>query len=238
MKIPVVKEHGSWVVSALSFVAGFATGAASHRAFPDAGMLPGLLTLAGLALLINSKSPMASLLKGARTGKSLAWFLVFTVSGCLLLFPFMLNGFRSFVIFSPLLLLYVILLYGGRERNLLTELTGFSLLTLPAPVAYFVATGSISYRLYLAVFIYFAAGVFKVRATTRRDAVYRLLMVFYCAVCPVTYFILGLPVIVLLPLLENVFSAIWTGERPLSMIGNTEFAKGIIFVVLLIMVWK
>jgi hypothetical protein len=238
MKIPVVKEHGSWVVSALSFGAGFAAGAMDPRAYPAFGLLTVLLTCAGLAMLINSKSPLSSFLKGARTGRPLAWFLVFTISGCLLLLPFMLKGFRSFIIFSPLVILYVVLLYSGRERNLISELTGFSLLTLPAPVAYFVATGTISHRLYLAIFIYFAAGVFKVRARTERGAIYRLLMVFYCVLCPFTYHLLGIPVIALLPLVENLFSAIWWREKTLKTIGNIEFAKGIIFIAIFLLVWK
>lgn len=238
MNIPVVKEHGSWVVSALSFGAGFAAGSLDPRAYRAPGVVTVLLTFAGLALLINSKSPLSSFLRGARNGKSLAWFLVFTISGCLLLLPFMLKGFRSFIVFSPLVMLYVVLLRSGRERSLISELTGFSLLTLPAPVSYFVATGFISHRLYLAMFIYFAAGVFKVRARTERGTLFRLLMVIYCVLCPFTYILLGIPVIALLPLVENLFSAIWWREKPLKTIGNIEFAKGIIFVSIFLLVWK
>lgn len=239
MNIPIVKEHGSWVVSGLSFGAGIAAGLLDSRAYPDSGvLLTALLTFAALAFFINTKRPLASILKRARAGKHLAWLLFFTVTGLLMMTPFLMRGFGSFVIFSPLVILYVILLYSGRERNLITELTGFSLLTLAAPVAYFVVSGTVSYRFYLALFLYFSAGVFQVRAQTRRDGFYRRLMVVYCSLCVSVYLFFDMPVIALLPLTENISSAIWPGELKLKTIGTLEFAKGIIFVAIIISVWK
>ncbi len=238
IKVPIVKEHGSWVVSGLSFAAGMIIGFFTSHGYQEPEIFFNvLLTFTGLAFLINSKSPLSSLIKRSGKENALSWFLFFAVGGSLLLMPFLFKGLSSFIFFSPIVILYVILLYAGKEHNLVAELTGFSLLTLSAPVAYFAAAGVVSYRLYLAVFIYYVAGIFEVRVKTRRRFSYRLFMVLYCLLALILYRFINVSVFVLLPLIENIFSAIWLREEKLKITGNIEFAKGIMFTAILVYFW-
>jgi hypothetical protein len=241
MKIPIVREHGSWAVFIFSSAAGITIGLMTRpwqtgREFS----LVTLLTVLGLVLLINSKNPLLSAVRsqGGRR-EHLLWFGVFGSSGLILLSPFLIEGLKHFFIFSLLILSYVILLFRGREHDLLTEINGFALLSLSAPIIYFVITGDLSLRLYSTVFLFFAAGVFKVRARLKKTAPYRWIMVFYCIFSlPVFYFLLEIPVIVLLPFLENVISVARMRDEKLRTTGNTELIKGIIFTILLGYHWQ
>jgi len=162
MNIPVVKEHGSWVVFMLSSVAGIAAGLRVRPWHMERGFffVPAL-TVIGLTFLINSKAPLASALR-TKTGRDvyLRWFAFFSLSGTLFLIPFLYDGLIIFIIFLPLVVSYVILLSLEMEHNLFVELLGFAILALSAPIVYFSVTGGMSYRLYLAVLIFFAAGGF------------------------------------------------------------------------------
>lgn len=240
MKIPVVKEHGSWVVFIFSSVAGIAAGL---RARPwhmerDFFFVP-ILTIIGLTFLINAKAPLASALRTkSDRERHLIWFAFFSLSGILFLIPFLYGGLKTFIVFLPLVLSYVILLSLEMEHNIFVELLGFAILALSAPMVYFAVTGAMSYRLYFVVFIFFAAGVFKVRIRIKKDLSYRLLMGFYCAVSLVVFFFLNMPVVMLAPFIENVVSAIRMRDEKLRTIGNIELVKGLIFTALLIFFWR
>ncbi|GBE05725.1 hypothetical protein BMS3Abin10_01359 [bacterium BMS3Abin10] len=239
MKIPVVKEHGSWAVFILAGTAGI-TAAFLTRPWQRGREFSviTLLTVAGMALLINSKSPLSAALRpGGQVKKHFLWFVFFSVTGLVLLVPFLARGGKQFLFFSPLVLSYVILLWRGKEHHFLAELNGFALLTLSAPIIYFVITGDMSVRLYLAVFIFFAAGVFKVRARAKKTPGYRLLMVLYCAASPVLYHFLNIPAVLLIPLVENVVSVLRLREEKLRTTGNTELIKGVVFTALLGFFW-
>jgi hypothetical protein len=254
MKIPIVKEYGSWAVFIFSCVAGLITGLLTRlwQTGKDFSM-DTLLTILGLMLLINSKNPLSSALRTksestclpqrqARTEgqrkEHLLWFMFFSLVGFVLLIPFLTNGIKTFLFFSPLVLSYMILLSRGKEHYLLTELNGFALLTLSAPIIYFVITGEMSLRLYLAVFIFFAAGVLKVRVRIKKTLAYRWLMIFYCTASLVFFYYLNISVVVLLPLLENIISVLWMREETLKTTGNAELIKGVIFIILLIFFWQ
>lgn len=241
MKIPIVKEYGSWAVFIFSCAAGIVTGILTRpwQTGKDFSM-DTLLTILGLMLLINSKNPLSSALrtKGQRK-EHLLWFMFFSLVGFVLLTPFLTNGIKTFLFFSPLVLSYMILLSRGKEHYLLTELNGFALLTLSAPIIYFVITGEMSLRLYLAVFIFFAAGVLKVRVRIKKTLAYRWLMIFYCTASSLVFFYyLNISVVVLLPLLENIISVLWMREEKLKTTGNAELIKGVIFTILLIFFWQ
>lgn len=240
MKIPIVKEHGSWVVFIFSCAAGIVTGLSTRPWLTGKDFSFGiLLTVLGLALLINSKNPLALTLRSKYQNKEqLLWFVLFSSIGFVLLVPFLTDGIKIFIFFSPLILGYVILLSRGREHYLFTELNGFALLTLSAPIVYFVITDEISFRLYLAVFIFFAAGVFKVRARMKKTLAYRWLMILYCAASPAFFLYLNVPTVVLLPLLENILSVLWMREEKLRTTGNIELIKGLIFIILLGFFWQ
>ncbi len=240
MKIPVVKEWGSWAVFVSSSLAALVAGLLTHpwqtgRDFANVTAL----TVLGMAFLINSKNPLASALRARRNKKEhVLWFLFFSVSGLALLMPFLLDGIRSFAFFSVLVLSYGILLYKGKEHSIFTEFNGFALLTLAAPVIYFTVTSELSLKLYAAVLLFFGAGVFKVRLRTRKTLKYRWIMVLYCAVAVILYSILNMSVIILLPLLENLISVIFMRDEKLRTTGYTELIKGIMFIILVGFFWQ
>jgi len=240
MKIPFVKEWGSWAVFSCSLLAGLVTGSVTRTGETGSGF-PAVtaLTIAGLAFLINSKNPLASALRTRWKKKEhVFWFLFFSVSGLALLIPFLLDGTGTFLIFSVLVLSYGILLYKGKEHSLITEYNGFALLTLSAPVIYFTVTGELSLRLYAAVLLFFGAGVFKVRVRTRKSLKYRWLMALYCAAAVVVYSLMNVSVVILLPLAENLISVISMREEKLRVTGYTELVKGIMFIVLTGFFWQ
>ncbi len=240
VKIPIVKEHGLWVVFIISCIAGIIASLRDHSLLVETGLFnESLITVAGLALLLNSKKPLTSLFRSNDRGKDdLIWFLLLSLTGLALLVPFLLDGFETFVIFSPLLIIYFIYLYFRREHDLAAEFLGFALLTVSAPVIYFVLTGLLSVKLYFAVFTFFAAGVLKVRTSIKKTGLYRLSMIVYCAVSPVLFIMLGISPFLLLPLSENVVSSVRNREERLRKLGNIELVKGAIFVMLLILYWR
>lgn len=240
MKIPVVKEWGSWAVFVSSVLAALAAGSLT-RQWEEGRDFAGvtLLAVAGMALLINSKNPLASALRTRWKKKEhVLWFMFFCASGLAALMPFLINGIKTFSIFSVLIATYAILLYKGREHYLFTELNGFALLTLTAPVVYFTVTGELSLKLYAAVFLFFGAGVFKVRVRTRKTLMYRWIMALYCALAVVLYSLMNISVIILLPFIENLISVIFMREEKLRMTGYTEMIKGIIFIILVGLFWN
>ena len=189
--------------------------------------------------MVNSKRPLTSLLRrDDNRREDLIWFLIFGLSGLALLMPFVQDGLKTFIIFSPLLIFYFIYLYHGREHDLAAEFLGFALLTLSAPVIYFVLTGTLSFRLYLVVFVFFAAGILKVRTSMKKTSLYRSSMIIYCAVSPVLFIMLSVSPYLLLPLSENVISSVMNREERLRTVGNIELVKGVIFVLLLLLYWR
>ena len=240
MKIPVVKEWGSWVVFSSSWLAALITGLLTRpweRARDYSSLT--VMTILGLTILINSKNPLTSVLRTRGKKKEhVIWFLFFSISGLALLVPFLIDGIKGFSIFSLLVLSYVILLYKGKEHSLFAELNGFAMLTLSAPVIYFTVTGDLSLKLYAAVLLFFGAGVFKVRVRIRKTLTYRWIMALYCVFAITTYYKLDIAIIILLPLIENLISVILMREEKLRTTGYTELIKSIVFIILMGMFWK
>jgi hypothetical protein len=239
-KIPFVKEWGSWAVFIYSCSAGLVAGLLTRPW--ETGHDYSTRTLAailGLVFLVNSKAPLASLLRtGGKRREHLVWFLFFALAGSALLIPFLID--RPFIVFISFLLVltYLAFVLCNKEHALFAELNGFALLALSAPIVYFVITGDISWKLYAAVLIYFAAGVLKVRVRVKKTFPYRVLMVIYCAAAPLFYYYLEIPVILLLPLLENIISVVLMREERLRATGNIELIKGAVFLVLAGFFWK
>jgi hypothetical protein len=242
MRMPIVKEHGSWAVFILSCAAGVTAGFLT-RPWETGRHFSSLLmyTILGLIFAVNSKSPLMSLIRSGKSERRrgyLLWLIFFSAVGFLLLLPFLSEGIRHFIIFFPLVLSYIALLLRGKEHDLFSELIGFALLTLSAPVVYFVITGSLSVKLYLAVLIFFSAGVFRVRLRIKRDLKHRSLMISYCLASTVSFFCLNISTLVLLPFVENIISAVWLRNEKLRTTGNVELAKGVVFAVLLGLFWQ
>jgi len=239
MKIPFVKEWGSWVVFSSSCLAGLVTGLStrpwlSGRDFAEVTVL----TVMGLVFLINSKNPLASALRSRGKKRHVRWFLFFAVTGLALLIPFLTEGIKTFQVFALLAVTYVILLSFGKEHHLAAELNGFALLTISAPVVYFAVTGAMSWKLYIAVTVFFSAGVFKVRLRLRKTPLFRMVMILYCATSAVLFYYINISLLILVPFLENIATALWLREEKLSTTGYTELAKGILFIVFTGLFWR
>lgn len=238
MKIPLVKEHGSWVVFILSSLSAIFTGIYAYP-MDKVPYLELILTVLGIAFLINSKKPLTTALKTkAERGINIYWFLAFSLGGTAMTLPFLVTGITQFLMFIPLIIIYVILLLRGKEHSLIAELIGFSLLCVSAPVIYFVLTENFSLRIYLIVFMFFAAGVFKVRVRMRRSIQYRVMMLIYCLMVFLIFRYLGVSTIILLPLIENVFTSLWIREEKLKTTGQIELVKGVVFMLLFILLGR
>ena len=251
MNIPIVKEYGSWAVFCCSCLAALSAGLMtrpwdSGREFSYIT----LMTIIGMIFLINAKVPFSSLLRarsfnesgesdtGKRSTEHMYWLLIFVIAGLGLLVPFLMDGFRYFIGFSILVISYAILMKRGREHHLIAEINGFALLTLSAPIIYFTVTGDVSMRIYAAVLIFFVAGVLKVRVRIKKTPLYRGSMVTYCLAAAVVFHLIHIPLILLVPLLENIVSAIWMKEVKLKTVGDIELTKGILFILLTGFFWS
>ena len=239
MKVPFVKEWGSWVVFSASCLAAVITGLMTRLWQADMTLaIKSVLTISGMFLLINSKNPLASIVRTKGEKKEhIVWFVLFSAVGLLLLTPFLISGMKHFSIFSLLVLAYVVLLKVGKEHHILAELNGFALLTLSAPIVYFVVTGEVSLRLYAAVLMFFGAGVFKVKVRLRKTVYSRTVMVLYCILSVIVFGLLNINAIILLPMAENVISSVLMKEEKLRTTGNIELVKSIVFVVLMSLFW-
>jgi hypothetical protein len=240
MKIPIVKEWGSWAVSGASCLAAVITGSLKRSSEPEQGFIfTTVLTILGLVMLINSKNPLAALLRSKDSKKEhVVWFLVFSMTGLVFLTPFIIDGIGKFAVFALLAFSYVIFLVNGKEHHILSELNGFALLTLSAPIVYFAITGEMSLKLYAVIFVYFAAGVFKVRVRIRKTTFHRCLMAIYCIAAVTIYYFLNVPIIVLLPLIENIWTVVMMREEKLKTTGYIELTKSVVFVILLSINWQ
>ena len=239
MKIPFVKEWGSWAVFSSSCLAGLITGLNTKPwlAGRDFAKVT-VLTVIGLVFLINSKNPLASALRSRGKKRHVRWFLFFAVTGFVFMTPFLIEAMKAFQIFALLAVTYVVLLSFGKEHHLAAELNGFALLTIAAPVVYFAVTGEMSWKLYIAVTVFFSAGVFKVRLRLRKTPLFRLVMILYCLTSAVLFYYINISLLILVPLLENIATALWLREEKLSTTGYTELAKGILFIVLTGIFWQ
>ncbi|MBI4844130.1 MAG: YwiC-like family protein [Nitrospirae bacterium] len=234
MKIPLVKEHGAWFVFLLSFASGIIAGyPIMLSSFSEA--LPGLFFIsAGLAFFINSKASLVSFLRtGLRNISELLWLAFFWSAGFILILPLLEHGLMELAPFLLLILIYVFFLFLKKEHLLFTELAGFALLTLSAPVAFFTVAGIFSIKLYIAVLIFFCAGVFKVRMRLRKSFLFRMIMALYCFFALAVYSFFEISLWILFPLLENVTNAALMRDEKLKTTGNTELAKGVLFLIFL-----
>ena len=239
MKIPVVKEWGSWAVFSSSCLAGLIAGLKTKpwlagRDFTNLTVLAVL----GLAFLINAKNPLASALRSKGKKEHIRWFLFFALSGLALLIPFLTDGIKTFQVFALLVATYIVMLYSGKEHHLAAELNGFALLTVSAPVVYFAVTGEMSWKLYLAVTVFFSAGVFKVRLRLRKTLLFRLVMILYCIMSAALFYYMNISLLILLPFLDNIMTALWLREEKLSTTGYIELTKGIVFLILIGLFWN
>jgi len=168
MKILIPKEHGSWAILLIPYFIGAAiTGGFSNRI---------TLGLIGILLLFFSRQPLLLLLKN-RNGHGITdrglWlnFLIPLIAGLGIFFWLMLNyqlwqlwliGCIGLMLFS----LYIYLFLQRKERSILGEVVGISLLSLSSSVAVAIAQGRLTSQallLWLVNALYFSASVFYIK---------------------------------------------------------------------------
>jgi len=221
-----LKEYGAWsVLITVSLI-----GAGVSRAFSWT-LIPLFLAL---GLLINSKQALTKWVRRTEDRTSLVIFLgqIFIATAILL------AVFGSAIPrLLPLLLVpaaYLAMNKIAGEHFILTEVLGFALLSVAAVLVKFLLTQSLDVRLFLGVALYFTANVFKVKTMLLRKMQYRVLTVLYAIFAVIVYRWMLIPIIILLPLADNLIAAATLYKVRLQTIGWMEVAKSLLFLGLFI----
>ena len=221
-----LKEYGSWSVLIVSYVAG---ACAAHTftwlLFP---------LFVSLALLINSKQAFMKWLRNVEDRKS-----SFIMLGQLLTAAIILVAiFRSEMPrLMPLLIIPALYLLSNRlagEHALITEILGFALISLAAVLAKFLLTDGIDVRLFMGVAFYFIAGVFKIKALIFKKIQDRIFTAVYVLLSIFVYRRFYIPVIILLPLLDNLVVSATLYKVKLQTTGWIEVVKSLLFLILFV----
>ncbi len=151
----ILKEYGSWSVLTIAYLIGLLV----SREFK----WEAVPVFVSLALLINSKQAYMKWMRGTAARKPLAIFLGQIIIAAVIL----LIVFKSDIpMLLPLLVFpaaYLASNWLAGEHSILTEALGFVLISLAAVLAKFLITEGLDVRLFVAVALYFTAGVFKVK---------------------------------------------------------------------------
>ncbi|MHB8846788.1 MAG: YwiC-like family protein [Nitrospirota bacterium] len=222
----ILKEYGSWSVLVVAFLAGLGVSRAfSWQALP--------LFLA-LGLLINSKQAYTKWVRGKGDRTPLIVFLGQIAVAAVVLLALFGDSLPQLM---PLLVFpaaYLLMNRFAGEHHILTELLGFALLSLAAVLAKFLVVQGVDVRLFAATALYFTAGVFKVKAVLFKKTRDRILAVLYILLAAVVFKRFVIPLVILLPLIENVVMAVTLYKVRLQTTGWIEVAKSLAFLGLMI----
>jgi hypothetical protein len=227
MKRYILKEYGSWGVMLMAFAAGPAvSGRFSMKA---------LAALLALALFINAKQAFTVWMRSAAAERTipLAVFLGQGVLATALATAVAGQSITQLIPYAGIPFAYLLCLKLLGEHALSTEVLGFVLLSLSSLIGRFAVSEVIDPRLFLAVAVFFTAGVFKVRMQFRKEVRYRILVIAYLAGSIVIYLTFDLPLLLLVPLADNFLFALIRYRAALSTTGWLEVSKGLAFLVLL-----
>lgn len=222
-----LKEYGSWSVLIVAYLIGIGV----SRAF-NWKLAPLFLAL---GLLINSKQAFSKWSRRRDDKLSLAVFLA-QIAVAAAIFIVIFGG--DIHLLLPLLIFPAAYLLSNKiagEHFILTELLGFSLISLAAVLAKFLLTGGLDVRLFLGVALYFTAGVFKVKTLLLRKTKDRVLGVIYIVVSVYIYHRMHIPLMILLPLVDNLVVAARPYKVKLKTTGWIEVAKSLALLVLFIL---
>jgi len=220
-KVYLLKEYGSWSVLTIAYLIGLGVSHAfTWTAVP--------LFLA-LGLLINSKQAFMKWLRRTSDREAVTIFAgQIIVAGAILAVIFRADVPRLL----PLLVFPAAYLVSSKiagEHFVLTEVLGFTLLSLAAVLAKFLLTEGLDVRLLLGVALYFTAGVFKIKAVLLKKIHYRVGAVLYLLFALYVYHRFHIAYIILLPLVENVIMAATLYKVKLQTTGWIEVAKSFVF---------
>jgi hypothetical protein len=227
LKQYVLREYGSWGVMILSYLTGLAV---SGRTTAGA-----LTVFIALSLYINSKQAFVLWMRrrGETPSISLAIFAVQVLAATVMLLTVLRASLGLLMSYALAPLVYLLCLKFLGEHLLFTEISGFVLLSLSALLAKLATTGVLDPALFAAVAIFFTAGVFKVRVRFRKDILHRALMVIYIGFALLVYRLISVPVLVLIPLIDNLVFSITLYQAKLRSTGWLEVLKGIVFLLLM-----
>jgi len=219
-----LKEYGSWSVLTIAYIIGLGVSRSySWKAIP---------VYLALGLLINSKQAFTKVLRRTGDRTSLAVFLgQILIAAVILLVVFR----RDIPFLLPLLIFpaaYLIMNKIAGEHFIITEVLGFTLLSLAAVLAKFLLTGGLDVRLFVGVAVYFSAGVFKIKAVLFKKTWDRVLTVLAVVFALFAYQRMHIQTIILLPLLDNLVAAATLYRVKLQTTGWTEMVKSLLFLCL------
>lgn len=212
-------------------VVSFLAGLPAHS---ESVIKPAIAFIA-VSLLINSKQALTLWMRSAGRGLSrpLVVFFSQSVLASLLLARLLAGAISGFLPYAAAPFAYIFFLRFAGEHMLITEISGFVLLTMSALLSSFVSSGNLDPALYISVAVFFTAGVFKVRIQFKKRLFYRALMLLYIVFAGFTYYLIKTPLVMLLPLMDNLVFAITLYRVKLQTTGWIEALKGIIFLVLM-----
>jgi hypothetical protein len=222
----ILKEYGSWSVLIIAYLIGIGV----CKAFTWTE-IPLFLAL---GLLINSKQAYTKWSRSTEDRKSLIIFLAHIGVAAVVLFA-IFDG--DIPVLLPLLifpLAYLLMDKFAGEHFILTEALGFALLSLSAVMAKFLLTGGVDVRLFVGTALYFMAGVFKVKAVLLKKKKDRILTALYVVFAALVYQRMHIPVIILLPLVDNLIVSASPYKVKLQTTGWIEVGKSLIFLSLFI----
>ena len=174
-----LKEYGSWSVLVIAFLVGIGVSRGfTWLVFP--------LFLA-LGMLINSKQAFTKWLRKKGDQRSFFIFIGQIAAATVILVAVFGGDVPRLLPLLAIPAAYLLMNRFAGEHFLLTELLGFALLSLAAVLAKFLITNGLDVRLFVAVALYFTAGVFKIKAVLFKKSMDRVLTVLYVLFAAVIY---------------------------------------------------
>lgn len=222
----LLKEYGSWSVLFVAYIVGIAV----SRGFSWSA-IPLLLAL---GLLINAKQAFTKWTRGKGDSRSLVILLTQLVAAAVILLVIFGSDIPRLLPLLVFPLIYLLMNRLAGEHFVLTEVLGFALISLAAVIAKFLITGGIDIRLFVAVAIYFIAGVFKVKALLLKKKRDRILTALYVIFAAFVYQGFHISIVILLPLIDNIIMAAILYKVKLKTTGWVEVAKSLLFLVLML----
>lgn len=264
MKLLIPKEHGSWAILLIPYFIGVAiTGDFSSRT---------VLGLVSLLLLFFSRQPLLLLLRNrdrhstSSRGLWLSLLIPFIaglgVFGWLMLkyqlWPLWLIAAIGVMIFF----IYLYLLLQRKERSILGELTGISLLTLSSSAALAFARGRLTSQallLWLVNACYFASSVFYIKMKiaihtqqrenstdktslpmTRQCLAYLAILLIIIGSLSFANWLPGLILLAFIPMVIHILWQIWVSKADLKIMreGWIQVGLSIVFALFVVISFR
>jgi hypothetical protein len=223
----ILKEYGSWSVLVIACLVGIGVSRGfTWLAFP---------LFFALGMLINSKQAFTKWLRKKGDRRSFVIFMGQIIVATVVLVALFGSDVPRLLPLLALPTAYLLMSRFAGEHFILTELLGFALLSLAAVLAKFLITNGVDVRLFVAVALYFIAGVFKIKAVLFRRTKDRVLTVLYVLFAVAVYRSFHLSFLLLLPLLDNLVAAATLYKLRLQTTGWIEVAKSLAFLLLMLL---